>query len=197
MDKISGNKNDKDALIWKEGTKKELLKTVVMSVTSVPSTAPDGSHGDYIVMDAKDWVVIIPVQGKDFLMVKQWRHGEKALSIEFPGGVIENGEAPEIAAARELKEETGFTAGKLVHLATMNPNPALFSNHVHAYAAFDLKDSGSQNLDDDEFVQYMKIPQKEVYEKMGTGEYCHALMASALCLYRQYDEKHPANQNCF
>lgn len=181
------NNNDTQ-LIWTEGKKKELLKTKVMTVTSINASAPDGSTGDYIVMDAKDWVVVIPVNGENFLMVRQWRHGEKALSIEFPGGVIENGEAPEIAAARELKEETGFTAGKLIPLGTMNPNPALFSNHVHAYAAFDLHDSGSQHLDDDEFVNYMEISKKEVYQKMGTGEYFHALMASALCLFRKYED---------
>ena len=116
-------------------------------------------------------------------MVKQWRHGEKALSIEFPGGVIDEGESPEDGARRELKEETGAVAGKLVHLGTVNPNPALFANHFHIYCAKDLDFTGTQNLDSDEFLDYMLMDQKEVIKKMGSKEFPHALMASALCLY--------------
>ena len=122
-------------------------------------------------------------------MVRQWRHGENNLSIEFPGGVIERGEEPVVAAARELKEETGFVAGKLVPLGKMNPNPALMSNHVHFFAASDLKSSGAQSLDDDEYVDYMEIPKKEVFLNMASPEYQHALMASALLRYAVHNKK--------
>ncbi len=178
--------NDEKTLIWTEGKKTTLLKTRVLDVTSIESTSSDGLKGDYVVMDAPDWVIVIPDAGDNFLMVKQWRHGERALSIEFPGGVIEANEAPEKAAARELKEETGFTAGKLVKLGTMNPNPALMSNHVHVFAAFDLHSTGQQHLDEDEYVHYLEVSKQEVYAKMGTKEYPHALMAAGLALYREY-----------
>jgi 8-oxo-dGTP pyrophosphatase MutT (NUDIX family) len=175
-----------DALIWKEESRKLLLDTVVFKVTERTSIAPDGSSGKYIVNEAKDWAIVIPVEGDYFLMVRQWRHGEQKLSIEFPGGVIEEGESFDKAAERELKEETGCSAGKLTCLGTMNPNPALFSNHVHVFCAEQLSFSGEQHLDSDEYVHYKKIKQTEVFDKMGTGEYCHALMAAALALYRQH-----------
>lgn len=171
------------SLIWTEKSSRELLETPVMTVTETTSVSPDGQTGNYIVMNARNWVIVIPVKNDSFLMVKQWRHGERALSIEFPGGVIDDGEEPEIAAARELKEETGCTAGKLTLLGAMNPNPALMSNHVFVYLAEDLSAPSEQSLDDDEYVNAFELPQKSVINGMGTKEYPHALMASALSLY--------------
>ncbi len=175
---------DKD-LLWQEESRTELYKTPVFTVTSRHSRGPKGIEGDYIVNEAHDWVIVIPVLNDDFLMVKQWRHGEKALSIEFPGGVIDNGESADVGARRELKEETGATAGKLTLLGKMNPNPALFANHVYVFCAENLSFSGKQNLDSDEYLNYMQMPQSEVFKIMGSKSCPHALMAAALCLYRE------------
>ena len=172
-----------EKLIWTEKSSKDLLKTAVFDVTSRHSVSSDGLEGDYIVVNARDWAIVVPEDGDDFLMVKQWRHGEKALSVEFPGGVIDAGENPEQAAARELLEETGATASSLVHLGSMNPNPALFANHFHVYLATGLTFSGKQELDNDELLDYLELPKKEVLKKMGSAEYPHALMCSAAALY--------------
>ena len=181
------DKND-ESLVWKEECKRTLLKTVVFTVTERTNVAPDGSKGKYIVNEAKDWVIVVPCVKDKFLMVKQWRHGEKSLSIEFPGGVIDEGEVPEVAASRELKEETGCVASKMTFLGSMNPNPALFENHVHIFCAENLVFTGKQNLDDDEYVHYMEIDMDEVRKNIGHGEYCHALMGTALALYENYYE---------
>lgn len=173
-------------LMWEEISSRELLKTPVFTVTERLSRNPSGLEGKYIVNNCRDWVIVIAEHDDNFLMVKQWRHGEKALSIEFPGGVIDDGETPDEAAARELKEETGCTAEKLICLGSMNPNPALFSNHVHIYFAQGLSFSGKQDLDDDEFLNYFELPKKEVLKKLGSREYPHALMASAAALYFAY-----------
>ncbi len=186
--KVQNMNNDK-SLIWKELKKTTVLKTVVLNLMKTESLSPQGAIKEFVVMDAPDWAIVIPVVDNFFLMVKQWRHGEKALSIEFPGGVIEKNETSEEGAKRELKEETGYSAGKLVHLGSINPNPALMTNHVHIYAAFDLHNFEKQNLDSDEYVNFLKIPQKEVFTKIGSSEYPHALMATALMLYEQYKNK--------
>ncbi len=174
---------DDDKLKWKEGEPKELLKTVVCSVTSRHNVSSSGIEGDYIIMNAPDWAIVIPEKDDNFLMVKQWRHGEAALSVEFPGGVIDEGETPQQAAIRELEEETGYKAGKLTELGTVNPNPALFSNHVHFFLASDLQATGKQKLDSDEFINYMELSKKEVLDGMGTKAFPHAIMGMALCLY--------------
>ena len=172
-----------EKLKWKEGEPKTLLKTVVCTVTSQHNISSDGVEGDYIIMNAPDWVIVIAEHNEKFLMVKQWRHGEAALSVEFPGGVIDKGEEPEVAARRELEEETGYKAGKLTKLGVVNPNPALFSNHVYFYLAEDLQETGKQCLDEDEFINCLELTKKEVLDGMGTEQFPHAIMGMALSLY--------------
>lgn len=182
--------NEDEELKWKVGQKKSLLKTVVFDVTSSKNTASNGVTGDYIVLDAPDWVIVIPeTDKKTFYMVKQWRHGEKALSVEFPGGVIDEGETPEQAARRELLEETGCIANKLVQLGKVNPNPALFSNHTYIFYASDLQPTGTQKLDNDEFVHYLELSIDEVLENMGTEQFPHALMSTALLFFERYKKE--------
>jgi len=172
-----------ERLKWETKSTKTILNTVVFDVTEQKNRASDGTEGNYIVMNAPDWVIVIPKLGENFLMVKQWRHGEKALSIEFPGGVMDKGEVPEQSALRELEEETGYKAGKLTKLGVANPNPALFSNHVHFFLAEELVPTGRQHLDDDEFINYLELPIKKVVQAAGTKEFSHALMGTALALY--------------
>lgn len=177
---------DDEKLKWNEGKPETILSTCVFDVTSRHNTSSSGVSGDYIVLNARDWVVTIAEKDEKFLMVKQWRHGENKLSVEFPGGVIDKGEKPEDAALRELEEETGFRSNKLTKLGTVNPNPALFSNHFHIFLAEDLIPTGKQHLDEDEFINYIEVPKEEIIKNMGTEEFPHALMGTALFMYLKH-----------
>ena len=176
---------DDEKLKWCEKGQKSLLKTIVCDVTSKHSVSSTGIEGDYIIMDAPDWAIVIPEtpDKEHFLMVKQWRHGAACLSVEFPGGVIDKGETPEAAARRELEEETGYEAGTLIKMGECSPNPALFSNHVHFFLAQDLHKKGCQKLDSDEMINCMELSKKEVIEGMGTKQFPHAIMGTALSFY--------------
>ncbi|AEJ18600.1 NUDIX hydrolase [Gracilinema caldarium] len=174
-------------LIWKELETKQVYQCRVFSVRDTTSEAPDGTKSVFSVIDAPDWVIVIPLiekpAGSHFLMVRQWRHGSRSLSLEFPGGVLEQGETQEVGAQRELTEETGYRAGTITKLGEFNPNPAIMSNRVHVFLAKDLIYTGNQDLDDDEYVDVEQVPIHEVLKGMGKAPYIHALMASALCLY--------------
>jgi len=175
-----------EKLKWTQKSQETILKTVVFDVTECNNQSANGVSGKYIIMNARDWAIVIAKKQDKFLMVKQWRHGEKALSVEFPGGVIDEGEEPEAAAKRELLEETGCIAGKLTKLGTVNPNPALFSNHVHVYLAEDLTETGKQQLDHDEFINCLELTEDEVLAGMGNAEFPHALMGTAMCFYLKH-----------
>jgi 8-oxo-dGTP pyrophosphatase MutT (NUDIX family) len=175
-------------LIWTEESAKPVFKTRIFTILEKLCRSPTGKSGLYTVMEAPDWAVVIPVldagDGRKFVMVRQWRHGSRELSLEFPGGVFEPGEHPEEAAARELEEETAYAPGKVTRLAVMSPNPAIMGNRVHFFLAEDLRYTGSQRLDEDEYVAVELVPEQDVIRDMGKPPYVHALMAAALMLYR-------------
>lgn len=184
--------NDKPNLTWTEKNRKQILDCKIFSVweSYCKSPSPCGSNKTqtFTVIDASDWAIVIPVintpEGRQFLMVWQWRHGSKCLSLEFPGGVFEPGENPEEAAARELYEETGYKPQKIKKLGEFSPNPAIMSNKVYFFLAEDFIE-GKQNLDEDEFVEVTFVDAEEVIKGMGKAPYVHALMGTALSLYLQ------------
>lgn len=175
-----------ELLKWKTLNKEIILKTPIYNVVKYNNQSLSNQiTGDYLVLDTFDWVIVIPQIDNKFLMVKQWRHGEQNLSIEFPGGVIDKDELPEEAAKRELLEETGYKPKKLIKLGQLNPNPALFSNKVHIFYATELEKIAKQQLDHDEFIKLISLPKEEVINSIGNKEFSHALMGTALQLYMQ------------
>ena len=184
MNTMNDNKETNDEkLNWKKTSEELLLKTPVCGIYTQHEVSPLGIEGDYITMKARDWIMVIPEIDGNFVLVKQWRHSEQRLTIEFPGGVSNAGEKPEQAALRELEEETGFKVGKLTKLGTISPNPALFENHVHIFLAEDLVPTNVQHLDDDEVLSCFQLPIQEVIDSYGNSEYTHALMGCALAFY--------------
>jgi len=192
-----------ESLIWNETSRKNVFKTPVFSVSEIQCTAPAASGdgkaegekaeggkpgtGTFSVIESRDWAMVVPVleagTGKSFIMVRQWRHGARAVSVEFPGGVIEDSETPLEGVKRELLEETGFSAKKWRKLSSMSPNPAIMSNTVHFFLAEELSREGGQKLDKDEFVEIEVHSQEDLLKNIGKPPYIHSLTAAALCHY--------------
>lgn len=182
------------SLSWKPVAKTEVCDTPVFSVNQVKSVSPENVTKTFTTLSAPEWVIVIPritdAQGKQhFLMVKQWRHGSAQLSIEFPGGVVDEGETPEHAAERELLEETGKQAAHLTLLGEVYPNPAIMENKNHIYFAECGSDTQALNLDADEFLEAEAVPVEEIVKQMGTPPYDHALMCTALFFYLRYTKE--------
>lgn len=95
-------------------------------------------------------IVAIDDCGKVF-MVRQYRFGVDAVTLEIPAGKLEKGEDPYSAAMRELCEETGYTTPELVSLGECYPTPAYCSEKIYLYLAKDLTYKG-QKLDQGEFL---------------------------------------------
>jgi 8-oxo-dGTP pyrophosphatase MutT (NUDIX family) len=180
---------NEEKLIWKEEGRKKVFDCRVFSVCESYCKSPDDELKTFTVIDAVDWAIVVPVletaQGRQFVMVRQWRHGSRNFSLEFPGGVFEPGESPQDAALRELLEETGYKPGAIRKIGEFSPNPAIMSNKVHFFLATELVNTGRQNLDVDEFVEVELTDTETVFKGMGKPPYVHALMGSALALYMQ------------
>jgi len=178
------------SLAWQPLDHKKIFSTRIFDINEIKSRSPENDSATFYSIHATNWVIVVPVirdeKGiESFLMVKQWRHGAEQLSVEFPGGVIDKGEDPAHAAARELLEETGYRAEELILGASISPNPAIMDNLCHIFFARNLINTYQLDLDDDEYVNTEAIPITQVFVEMGHVLYIHALMSSALFFYIQ------------
>lgn len=187
-------KNDRE-LIWKTEATRPLLHTPVFDVVGQTEVSAAGQRGDYVSVRAPDWVVVVAVYRGRFVLVRQWRHGAGRLTTEFPAGVAEPGETPEQTAARELREETGFIAGRVTLLGSCCANPALFNNRTHICLAEDLTPTGELHPDEDELLDALLVPVDEVIAAYGTGDYVHAYMGTALAFYLRWRSGNRGHEN--
>lgn len=94
----------------------------------------DGSEQTRAIIEAEEWCNVLPLtRDGRAILVTQYRFGSGQTSLEVPGGIVEPGEAPAAAAARELEEETGYRAERLIPLGWVWANPAHFTNRVHSF----------------------------------------------------------------
>lgn len=122
------------------------------------------------VVEHTGGVCIAAVDGeKNVYLVDQFRYPFMRTITELPAGKLEKDEDPDLAAARELKEETGFTAKSLVRVAESYPSPGFCSETLYLYLATGLI-SGEQRLDEDEFLSCYKIPLATAVERVLSGE---------------------------
>jgi ADP-ribose pyrophosphatase len=182
--------NGSDArLRWDESSRRRVASCVLFDLYASVRTAPDGRRGEFWLLDAPDWVNVVPLvmtpEGPAFVMVRQYRHGSAMITTEFPAGAVEQGEDPRVAAARELREETGYRAGNLTLLGRVQPNPAFMGNWCSTWLAEDLTVEGAARLDELEDLEALTVPVSDVEARMGSGEYVNSLAVVALSLYQR------------
>ncbi len=139
---------------------------VYRDTVSLPNGA--SSYREYLQHPGA--VMIIPVfENGDVLVERQYRYPMRRVFVEFPAGKKDAGEAPLETAQRELLEETGYTAQRYTHITDIHNALAYCDEVIHFYIAEDLHDSGQQKLDDNEFVQVMRVPLAELMNWIRQG----------------------------
>ncbi len=139
-----------------------------------------GTEFSFYVIKPHNWINIIPITSDgNVVMVKQFRHGIRELTLEVPGGMVDPGEEPAVAAAREMLEETGYVADEIIHLGTNHPNPALQDNVCDSYVAVNARKIQEPVFDTTEDIEIVLKPLAEISEMIRTGEIMHALVITA------------------
>lgn len=145
------------------------------------STDPrSGNEHDVFVIDAPDWVNVIPLTVDDqVVMIEQYRHGTKQVSLEIPGGMIDQGESAGTAAARELLEETGYKAVEIVPLGQTRPNPAIQNNWLHSFLARNVAFVEAPQFQGTEHTIARLVPLADIPDLIADGIIDHALVIVA------------------
>ncbi len=125
---------------------------------------------------------VIPVTDDGcILFVRQYRYAVEEALLEIPAGKLDKGENPDVCAERELMEETGCTTDHLVKLGHVFTTPGFCNETIHLYLADHLK-FGQQHLDEDEFLDVVKIPISQVKEMIAKGEIHDAKTLAAFAM---------------
>jgi 8-oxo-dGTP pyrophosphatase MutT (NUDIX family) len=167
---------------WELVAHEQLQDCRVFRVHRATSRSPHtGDAHPFYTIDAEPWVnVVATTPVGDLVMVRQWRHGARKLTLEIPGGIVDPGETPEVAATRELLEETGYAGGRARALGAVNPNPALFANRVHTYLIEGCEPVARVQNGPLEETHVELVPAIEIPDRVRAGEIDHALVIAAL-----------------
>jgi len=147
----------------------------------------DGSgraRGEAFTVRCNDWCNVVALTPDDRLvLVWQYRFGSDALSLEIPGGVVDRDEAPEQAARRELREETGYEAESFEPLLVVEPNPAIQDNRCFTFVARGARPTAATGFDPQEELETALLPAARIADLLDSGQVTHALVQGALEAY--------------
>jgi ADP-ribose pyrophosphatase len=131
-----------------------------------------GELRDFYILDMPDWVQVLAVTTTGrLIMVQQFRPGTRAVTTEFPAGLIDGDEAPEAAAARELEEETGYRGSDPVIIGEFHPNAALQSNRLYIVLIEGCRASGDQDQDPGEAIRPREVDPSLIEEMITSGRF--------------------------
>ena len=132
---------------------------------------PNGRRARREVCEHVGGVGVLPVdRSGNIILVRQFRYPYDTELREIPAGKLDHGAEDFTACgARELKEETGCTAGRIVPLGAQYPSPGFLTEVVHLFAALDLTE-GEMQPDEDEFVEVVRLPIAEVEAMIARDE---------------------------
>lgn len=151
------------------GTEK-IFEGKILSVTRDTVKLPNGSTAFREVVHHSGGVCVVPLTDEgEIIMVKQFRYPFSQVLLEVPAGKREKGEDPLICGTRELKEECGAVAEKIIPLGKLYPTVAYDTEIIYMFLATGLS-FGEQKLDEDEFLDVVKVPLEDAVKMVMNDE---------------------------
>jgi ADP-ribose pyrophosphatase len=140
----------------------------------------------YIRGIRRNYSTVVPfISRTKILAIKSYRHLVDSVQIEVPSGYIENGESPQYAAIRELKEETGYTTKRMVSIGSYTLDYSMFEQTGNIFVAYDLIREGEQSLGNMEKIELNILTIDEMSQLLFDGKITNA--ASIVALYKAID----------
>ena len=140
---------------------------------------PDGRSLELEMIRHPGASAIVPFEANgDVLLIRQFRHAVGGTIWEVPAGKLD-GDTPEVCARRELEEEAGRRAGRLVSLGNILTTPGFTDEVIHLFAAYDLEEVPTRR-ERDEFIEVVRTPLPKALELVWKGELRDAKSAMAL-----------------
>ena len=175
-------------LLEKTLDSEEKYRGVIVTVTLDHAQLCDGRTVLREVVHHPGGVSVLPVDDEGFCyMVRQFRYPAGEQMLEIPAGKREKGEEPLACAVRELSEETGFTADRLVDLGRVYPTPGYDNEVIYIYLATGLH-PGKSHPDDGEFLNVEKIHLDELTDMAMRGELIDAKSIIAVLKAKRFLE---------
>lgn len=140
---------------------------------------PNGSERERVIVHPNNAVAIFPVDGDRCKLLKQFRFAVDQYIYEAPAGTIEPGEDPQKTAHRELIEETGFAAQTIVPKGYIYTTPGYTDEKIFLFEARDLSPSVEYGKDDDEIIEVVDIPLRDLKGMISDGT---IVDAKTICL---------------
>lgn len=161
-----------DRLSWETVDRSVAYSCAGFDVINETVRLPDGTETDFDYVSEPPSVAVLPLTGDgQVVLIEEWRQAVDRVNRGIPAGTAEMDDPSlEAAAARELREETGYEAGDLETLGTVEPANGIADAVLHLFVGHDCTPSTDQSLDVDESIRVSPESWASLRERVAAGD---------------------------
>jgi 8-oxo-dGTP pyrophosphatase MutT (NUDIX family) len=170
---------------WERLSMRYLAEYEMFKVREERTRSPaDGKEQTFHMADSPGGVTVLALAGDGRLvMVEQFRHGTRRITLELPSGVVNEGEEPAKAAARELREETGYQGDEPEIIGRIDLNPSWQHTLVHVAVVRNARRAGEKELDETEDTGVHLVTPGDLRRRIVAGQVETATTLAALAFW--------------